>query len=694
MSDDINTKEINFYSHNEFHNHVVNKDHVVAHLANYMDRSRNPSDDLIHLTQRDDDSSTSASSPSPKQKNRYNLQRNPTTSSATAGSPTTEAARAIFAATPIKTNANTATVTDSEAKNKKDNSLNATSSIITPQPKRNSNAAINITTRQKNDINNLPKTTSVKFYHSPYLKKEFRPDINAFELPPELKSLQPLIMSQHEAFSTLIKDLGNITLILSKIIEKKKESYNSLKNDKKIPRSLRIKCELTTSPYYEEDKDFLNLKGKLKEKVQNFMKEGTEIITEWAYINIQKLLKDRCHDILVKALNILKGLTSFFMEIIGTPDFKSIPSNKYIPLFLLKFYFSNEYIETKEIVDFLEMPVENILIIGTKLLTDATTDEDAELILKSINFDSIDPDNPVHEEFLCETLTCFDEILKNTTVNLWFVQQQEDKQINAAQNLKLQMQSLETINATSATALAIAKATEHEALANSQQLASNLRISNLEKITKKHEQKTNELYKELKTKRTQKNLKGSHLTGSVASPETMTLNKNKTKAKQRVIDLSSDDQDGAPIQNIDLTISPPHLRRTAKKPRRGKHTQSQDKKTVQWKTAESRTYNPAHPVSHHPIPPQTDLTLTPFPPNTSFAASNGTWQLPVRHATQTSNMLPHQQISFGVQQHSQLPTMFQQQHQQTMPTQNPFNTYTHTMSRANPFGTPHHQKRS
>jgi len=337
------------------------------------------------------------------------------------------------------------------------------------------------------------------------------------------------------------------------------------------------------------------------------------------------------------------------------------------------------------------MPVENILIIGTKLLTDATTDEDAELILTSINFDSIDPDNPVHEEFLCETLTCFDDILKNSTVNLWTLQKQDDKQTNAAQNLKLQMQSLETINATSATAFAIAKATEHEALANSQQLSANLRISNLEKITRKQEQKTNELHKELKTKRTQKNLKGSHPTGSVASPEILTLNKNKTKTKQRVIDLSSDDPDETPIQNSDLTVSPPHLKRTAKKPRRGKYPQSQDKKTVQWKAAESRTYNPAHPVSHHFNPPQPNFLSTPFPPNTSFAASNGTWQLPVLHTTQPFNMLPHQQISLGGQQHPQFPTVFQQQQQQTMPAQNPFNTLTQKTSRVNPFGIPRHQ---
>jgi hypothetical protein len=97
-------------------------------------------------------------------------------------------------------------------------------------------------------------------------------------------------MLQHEAFSTPIKDLGNITLVLSNIIEKKKESYNLLKNDNKIPRSLCIKCELTTSPYYENDKDFISLKEKLKEKVNLFMKEGTEIITTWANINIQRFM--------------------------------------------------------------------------------------------------------------------------------------------------------------------------------------------------------------------------------------------------------------------------------------------------------------------------------------------------------------------------------------------------------------------
>jgi len=314
-------------------------------------------------------------------------------------------------------------------------------------------------------------------YNSPYLKKEFKPTVNSLELPPELKLLQPLILSQHEAFSTSIKDLGNITLILSKIIEKKKESYSSLKNDKKIPRSLRIKCELE----------------KLKDTVQTFMKEGTDIIAEWVLININKLIHDCCHDILAKAINILKGLTSFYLEITGIPNWTSIPSSKYIPLFLLKFYFSNEYIDTKDITNFLETSTENILQIGTKLLTDATNEEDIIQILSTINFDDINPDDPVQEEFIAETLTCFDDILRNTTVNLWNHQKEEDKQTTAAQNLKAKMKSLETTSATAATAFAIAKATENEISMNSQQLAASLRLSNLEKLTRKQEQKFNDM---------------------------------------------------------------------------------------------------------------------------------------------------------------------------------------------------------
>jgi hypothetical protein len=185
--------------------------------------------------------------------------------------------------TPVKTKDNSASTAVAGAHYIHSNHSNANSPVITPQTTKNGDS-IAYNTKNKNAMNTTQLFMAKHIYNSPYLKKEFKPTVNSFELPPELKLLQPLILSQHEAFSTSIKDLGNITLILSKIIEKKKESYSSLKNDKKIPRSLRIKCELTASPYYENDQDFLRLKEKLKDTVQTFMKEGTDIIAEWVLI--------------------------------------------------------------------------------------------------------------------------------------------------------------------------------------------------------------------------------------------------------------------------------------------------------------------------------------------------------------------------------------------------------------------------
>jgi len=215
MSKETNKNEVNIYAHNKFHNN----DHVVAHLANYMDRGQNPSNDLIHLTQKEDDSLTSTDSPNFKQGTRYQLQKKQATHSNLEESPTLMPCLATATSTPVKTN------DIAEKNNESNNSFTAISSVITVDK-----ALINSAT-QKNTASSIHNLASTKYCHSPYLKKEFKSTLNSFELSPELKSLQLLIMSQHEAFSTLIKDLGNITLVLSKIIDKKKESYNLLKND-------------------------------------------------------------------------------------------------------------------------------------------------------------------------------------------------------------------------------------------------------------------------------------------------------------------------------------------------------------------------------------------------------------------------------------------------------------------------------
>jgi len=317
-------------------------------------------------------------------------------------------------------------------------------------------------------------------------------------------------MSQHEVFTQSIVELGNTTLYLSEMIEKKKESLKQIKHNNKIPRSLRIKCGLTTSPTYTDNKEFLRLKDNLQAAVDEFIKTGTNIMTEWSELHIQLLKQDRCSSIISKALLILDGLSSFFMEVIGTPTFSSLSSQKHINLFLWKTYLSNLCIEVDDIAEFFDLPLEYILTLGAKLLTNSASDEDAKSLINAINLDDIDVCNPIHEGFLSETLISFDQILKTTTIGIWSFQNEKAKHSTAAQNLHAKMKSLQATNATEVTAQAIAKATENMNLMNSKDLAANLRLTNLEKQFRKQDQKISEKLKSLtKDKEAQKNFIGS-----------------------------------------------------------------------------------------------------------------------------------------------------------------------------------------
>jgi hypothetical protein len=99
-----------------------------------------------------------------------------------------------------------------------------------------------------------------KIYNSGLLDKNFKPNVEDLKISPKLEPLKPLILSQHEVFSQQIQDLGLICLTLIKLIEKKKDSLLQPINNNKIPISLRLKCELTTSPAYIGNIDFLQLK--------------------------------------------------------------------------------------------------------------------------------------------------------------------------------------------------------------------------------------------------------------------------------------------------------------------------------------------------------------------------------------------------------------------------------------------------
>ena len=129
-------------------------------------------------------------------------------------------------------------------------------------------------------FNNILEQPTHKVFTSSYLDKTFRPSIGSLKLPPELESLETLIMLQHDVLTQPIIDLGTINLNLTKILEKKKESTFNLQNDNKIPRSLCIKCELTSSPSYSQHPDFLKLKDALQLEVNNFITNGTKIMID------------------------------------------------------------------------------------------------------------------------------------------------------------------------------------------------------------------------------------------------------------------------------------------------------------------------------------------------------------------------------------------------------------------------------
>jgi len=81
-------------------------------------------------------------------------------------------------------------------------------------------------------------------------------------LTPDLEPLGTVIMLQHNALSQHIIELGTICLNCTQTMEKKKNSSSKLINEGNIPRSLRITCDLMTSPDFENDSNYLILNTK------------------------------------------------------------------------------------------------------------------------------------------------------------------------------------------------------------------------------------------------------------------------------------------------------------------------------------------------------------------------------------------------------------------------------------------------
>ncbi len=106
---------------------------------------------------------------------------------------------------------------------------------------------------------------------------------------------------------------------------------------------------------------------------------------------------------------------------------------------------------------------------------EAATDFFNSLLLSDINMN----DNLQHD-FIYESLIQFDQIIKITTIDVWSFYKNKSKQIHAGDSLKAKMATFETIDATSNTLQAIAKATKNFDDSQNQNLENKLRLSNLE----------------------------------------------------------------------------------------------------------------------------------------------------------------------------------------------------------------------
>jgi hypothetical protein len=526
---------------------------------------------------------------------------------------------------------------------------------------------------------------TLQIYDSPLLNRKYKPDADTLVLPPELDLLKPLILSQHEAFTSIIKDLGNITLTLTKIIEKKKESLHHLKDNHKIPRSLRLKCSLTSSPAYAENTEFLRLKGALQHEVTNFIQKGASIMTEWAELNISLLVTDRCASLLEKALQILDGLTSYIAEIIGSPTWPSA-TEKTLSFFLLKLYFSNNIFDTNDLVAFLEITSDKILIIGAKILTNCNSDEDAKSLIDSLNISEVDMLDVFQNTFVKETLLNFNQILKITTILIWTDHNTLAKQDIAANKLTAKIKAMATISATEATAEAITKATNNIEQTQSLNLATSIRLANLERLLKRQEQQTNELLNQNKRQKTEKNIFGSHQE-PVTSPTKMAHLQNISK----IVDLTQDSRDGSTRRIHDRQNSTPLRKKRASRRQQSIHPPGQqERKTVQWRDSESRNYNPDSPAFTTPFQQRA------FPYTTTTNQHNGNSFLHPSHTPvhffQSNPFNTQGNTSLHPGKNSQLYNSQGnfQQHNQTFPYTNPYPNKGNPFN--NPFGNPYNQK--
>jgi len=318
---------------------------------------------------------------------------------------------------------------------------------------------------------------------------------------------------------------------------------------------------------YANHYSFIQLKEELKNEVSNFIENSSKIMERWAEINIQLLMHGCCTSILSKALQILEGLSSFYADIIGQPYWPSI-TRKNTTLFLIKIYLSNNYISTEDLSQHFGLPLEEILLLRAKIVYDTASESEFDQTISNMNISEFNINDNLQKEFVSEVLMNINQIIRISTIDIWYLSKEKVCQTTAAKNLKLKMISMDTSIVTAATALTISKSTDSINMAQSTDLKTNLRLSNLEKSVRKQESTANEIINKIK-RNNEKNCSGSRNLEPMASPDKQAQKYNKQKQRQKFVDLmidaSQEDEEENSMHSLKITQRESPIRKQKKR---------------------------------------------------------------------------------------------------------------------------------
>jgi hypothetical protein len=136
--------------------------------------------------------------------------------------------------------------------------------------------------------------------------------------------------------------------------------------------------------------------------------------------SIKLLQLQRCTRLLHKIIPILECLTTYHLVVIGNPNWPSTNNNNSnTSALFLKAYFNNIYIDTSDIVQFLDLTTNEILLIGYKYLLKINSQDKAHAFEQSLQLSDIDTTNELHQQLVCKTLIQLDQIFRCSTVDLW-----------------------------------------------------------------------------------------------------------------------------------------------------------------------------------------------------------------------------------------------------------------------------------